>query len=43
MTSFKINNINTDAGGPNWINTDKEDSITAAGFKRRLLEGDLRV
>lgn len=43
MTLFKINNIDPNAGGSNWISTDRENGINAAEFKRRLLEGDLRI
>ncbi len=43
MTLFKINNIDPNAGGSDWYSTDRENSINAAEFKRRLLEGDLGV
>lgn len=43
MTLFKIDNINPNASGSNWISTVRENSITAAEFRRRLLEGDLGV
>lgn len=41
MTLFKINKVNPDASGSNWISTDRENSITAAEFKQRLLKGNL--
>lgn len=43
MTLFQINDIDPDAPGSNWISADRENSITARGLKRRLLEGDLRL
>ena len=43
MTLFRINNINPDGSRSNWISTDRENRITAAEFKRRLLERDLRI
>ena len=43
MTLFRIDNIDPGAGGSDWISTDRENSITAAEFKQRLLEGALGV
>lgn len=41
VTLFRINDVNPDAGGSNWIDTDRKNNLSAEEAKRRLVSGDL--